>query len=111
MQNPVDGADWSRDVHSVTVGDREVLLVGTAHISRESADLVRAVIERERPDAVCIELDPQRFAALSQKRRFDSLDLKQVIRNRQLAALMANLLLASYQKRLGGIREWQGSLF
>ncbi|MEE2679361.1 MAG: TraB/GumN family protein [Myxococcota bacterium] len=102
MQNPVDGADWSRDVHSVTVGDREVLLVGTAHISRESADLVRAVIERERPDAVCIELDPQRFAALSQKRRFDSLDLKQVIRNRQLAALMANLLLASYQKRLGG---------
>lgn len=102
MQSPVDGADWSRDVHSVTVGDREVLLVGTAHISRESADLVRAVIERERPDAVCIELDPQRFSALSQKRRFDSLDLKQVIRSRQLAALMANLLLASYQKRLGG---------
>ncbi len=91
-----------RDVHRVALDGREFLLVGTAHISRESVDLVRAVIEAERPDAVCIELDAQRFQALSQKRRFDSLDLKQVIRSRQLAPLIANLLLASYQKRLGG---------
>ncbi|MBW2363325.1 MAG: TraB/GumN family protein [Deltaproteobacteria bacterium] len=96
------GRTWQRDVHRVALGGREFLLVGTAHISRESADLVREVIEAERPDAVCVELDAQRFAALSQKRRFDSLDLKQVIRSRQLAPLIANLLLASYQKRLGG---------
>ena len=55
----------------------------------------RSVIERERPDAVCVELDPQRYAALSEKRRWEALDLKQVIRSRQLAALIANLLLAS----------------
>jgi pheromone shutdown-related protein TraB len=91
-----------RDVTVVRVDDREFILVGTAHISRESAEIVREVVERERPDAVCLELDPQRFAALSEKRRWESLDLKQVIRNRQLAALIANLLLASYQKRLGG---------
>jgi len=90
-----------QDVHFLAVDGREFILVGTAHISRESADLVREVIERERPDCVCIELDPQRFAALSQKQRFDSLDLKQVIRNRQLAPLLANLVLAAYQKKLG----------
>jgi pheromone shutdown-related protein TraB len=90
------------DVEVVRSGEREFLLVGTAHVSRESAELVRRVIERERPDAVCIELDAQRYAALSQKRRWQALDLRQVIRNRQLAALIANLLLASYQKRLGG---------
>jgi pheromone shutdown-related protein TraB len=61
------------------------------------------VIERERPDCVCVELDAQRHAALSHRSRFGSLDLRQVIRNRQLAALFANLLLASYQKRLGGM--------
>jgi len=49
----------------VRVEDREFIIVGTAHISRESADLVREVIERERPDCVCIELDTQRYAALS----------------------------------------------
>jgi pheromone shutdown-related protein TraB len=90
------------DVRRVSVSGREFVIVGTAHISRESADLVRKVIERERPDCVCIELDGQRFAALSQKQRFDSLDLKQVIRNRQLAPLLANLVLAAYQKKLGG---------
>jgi pheromone shutdown-related protein TraB len=91
------------DVQRVEVDGREILLVGTAHISRESVELVREVIERERPDCVCVELDAQRHAALSQGSRFASLDLRQVIRNRQLAALFANLLLASYQKRLGGM--------
>lgn len=91
-----------RDVHTLEVDGREFVIVGTAHISRESADLVREVIERERPDCVCIELDAQRFAALSHKQRFDSLDLKQVIRSRQLAPLLANLVLAAYQKKLGG---------
>ncbi len=86
----------------VSVDGREFLIVGTAHISRESADLVREVIEQERPDCVCVELDAQRFEALSQKRKFQELDLRQVIRNKQLAALLANLLLASYQKKLGG---------
>jgi pheromone shutdown-related protein TraB len=76
--------------------------VGTAHISRESADLVREVIENERPDCVCVELDAQRFEALSHKSKFSELDLRQLIRKKQLAALLANLLLASYQKKLGG---------
>jgi pheromone shutdown-related protein TraB len=85
------------------VDGRKFIIVGTAHISRESADLVRTVIERERPDRVCIELDAQRFKALSQKTHWESLDLKQLIREKQLAPLLANLVLASYQKKLGGI--------
>jgi pheromone shutdown protein TraB len=75
--------------------------VGTAHISRESVDLVREVIEKEEPDCVCIELDSRRYQALSRQERFESLDLKQVIRAKQLATLMLNLVLASYQKYLG----------
>ena len=85
----------------VALEGREFVLVGTAHISRESVDLVRRVIEREEPDCVCIELDSRRYQALSQQRRFESLDLKQVIRSQQLATLMFNLLLAAYQRHLG----------
>ena len=81
---------------------REILLVGTAHVSRESADLVRELIEQERPDRVCIELDAQRYEALTQRRRWEELDLREVIRKRQLAPLIANLVLAAYQKKLGG---------
>jgi pheromone shutdown-related protein TraB len=97
-----EGRDYPSDVHVVRVDGREFIIVGTAHISQESADLVREVIERERPDAVCIELDHQRYEALSQKARWEALDLKQVIRDKQLAALLANLVLASYQRKLGG---------
>jgi pheromone shutdown-related protein TraB len=95
--------DHPSDVHPLEVDGREILLIGTAHVSQESADLVREVIEKERPDCVCVELDAQRYEALSQKNRWENLDLRQVIRNRQLAPLLANLLLASYQKKLGGV--------
>jgi pheromone shutdown-related protein TraB len=97
-----EARDDPPDVHVHEVDGRQFIIVGTAHISRESADLVREVIERERPDCVCIELDAQRYQALSEKTRWENLDLKQIIRDKQLAALIANLVLASYQKKLGG---------
>lgn len=89
------------DVHLVRAGDREIWLVGTAHVSQRSVDLVRAVIERERPDVVCIELDHGRHEALSQEKRFAEQDLREVMRKKQIATLMLNLILASYQRRLG----------
>jgi pheromone shutdown-related protein TraB len=89
------------DVHRIEAGGRRFTVVGTAHISRESVDLVREVITGEQPDCVCLELDAQRYEALSQGQRWEDLDLRQVIRSRHLATLMANLILASYQKRLG----------
>ena len=59
MQSPQPprGPDAHPDVHFLEVNGREFVVVGTAHISRESVELVREVIERERPTAVCIELD------------------------------------------------------
>ena len=90
------------DVHTVRVDGREIVLVGTAHVSRESAELARRVIEEQRPDCVCVELDEQRYQALSKPTRWENLDLRQVIRSRQLAPLLANLILVSYQRKLGG---------
>lgn len=92
---------YSTDVHQVTIGERHFLIVGTAHISRQSAELVRKVIEQEKPDCVCVELDERRFKALSEKQKWESLDLRAVIRQKQLSTLLLNLLLSSYQKRLG----------
>jgi pheromone shutdown-related protein TraB len=91
-----------RDVEVVHLPDRDVLLVGTAHISAESVELVQQVIAAEHPDAVCVELDERRYQALSEKTRWEGLDLREVIRHRQLATLLLNFLLSSYQKRLGG---------
>ena len=89
------------DVHNINLEGRECILIGTAHVSKESVNLVRKVIEQENPDCVCVELDYRRYRALSDTKRWQSLDLKKIIRTKQLSTLMMNLILASYQKKLG----------
>jgi pheromone shutdown-related protein TraB len=92
---------YDSDVSVLTVGDKTVILVGTAHVSQESVEIVKRVIEQEHPDDVCVELDAKRFEAISHPNRWESLDLKEIIRKQQLSTLMVNLVLASFQKRLG----------
>ncbi len=92
---------YSEDVRIVNKNGREFIIVGTAHISRQSADLVKEVITNEKPDTVCIELDEKRYKALAEKKRWESLDLKTIIRQKQLSTLLVNLVLSSYQKKLG----------
>ncbi len=92
---------YGSDVQIITIDDKEYIIVGTAHISQESANLVREVIEKEKPDAVCVELDQQRYKALVEQKKWENLDLKTIIRQKQLSTLLINLLLGSYQKKLG----------
>jgi pheromone shutdown-related protein TraB len=89
------------DIHRITLDDREFVLVGTAHISQDSVDTVKAVIQDEKPDTVCVELDEQRHRALRNPRHWESLNLVQVLRQGQAPFLLANLTLASFQKRMG----------
>lgn len=96
-----DASAYGPDVHRINVGDKEILLIGTAHISQESVDLVEQVINSEQPDCVCLELDDKRYQAMSRKENWQSLDLKQIIRNKQLSTLLVSLLMGSYQKKLG----------
>ncbi len=92
---------YESDVTVLTAGDKTIIVVGTAHVSQESVELVKLVIEQEQPDGVCVELDAKRFEAISHPNRWESLDLKQIIRQQQLSTLIVNLVLASFQKRLG----------
>lgn len=101
MQQESIERNYSPDVQIIEAGGREFILVGTAHVSRQSAELVREVIEKEHPECVCVELDSQRYKSLSEQRKWESLDLKSLIRQKQLSTLLINLLLASYQKKLG----------
>jgi pheromone shutdown-related protein TraB len=91
----------SSDIQRVFLDGKEIILVGTAHISQDSVDTVRRVIEEEAPDTVCVELDLQRRQALQDQRRWENLNIIQVIRSGQAPFLLANLALASFQKRMG----------
>lgn len=89
------------DIYRIKKDDREFVLIGTAHISQVSKDLVRATIEAEAPDTVCVELDEGRLKSIKEPDLWKKTDLKQVIKNKQLGTLIANLVLGSYQKRMG----------
>ena len=89
------------DIYRIQKDDREYILIGTAHISQASKELVRETIEAEIPDTVCVELDEGRLNSIKDPDRWKKMDLKQVIKKKQLATLIANLVLGSYQKRMG----------
>jgi pheromone shutdown-related protein TraB len=92
---------YGPDVHLLEHDGKTILLIGTAHVSQQSVDLVNQVIHEEHPDAVCIELDEQRLQALTEKKRWQNLDLKAVIRRKQLSTLLVSMAMAAYQKKLG----------
>jgi len=89
------------NIHRLTFEDREITLIGTAHVSKESADLVGKVIETEKPDTVCVELCESRYKAIKQKNRWQNTDLIKVIREKKSFLLLSNLLLTSFQKKIG----------
>jgi pheromone shutdown-related protein TraB len=79
---------------------RTVTLIGTAHVSRESADLVRATIEEEQPDTVCVELCQSRLQSIRQQSRWQEMDIIKVVKEKKAFLLLSNLILASFQKRI-----------
>jgi len=91
----------SDNTHRLTIEDKEIILIGTAHVSRESADLVADVIEEQRPDTVCVELCESRYQTLTEKSRWEETDLIKVIKERKAFLLLSNLMLAAFQKKIG----------
>lgn len=88
-------------IRRLTFGDREIVLVGTAHVSEESATQVEQTIREENPDVVCVEIDGTRYRSMSEGRNWSSLNVYQVLKQRKGFLLMANLVLASFQRRIG----------
>lgn len=88
------------NVHRLAQAGGEIILVGTAHVSRESAELVERVIDEEKPDVVCVELCQARFDALKQKDRWQETDIVKVIRDNRTALLLSQLLMVSFQRRI-----------
>ncbi len=89
------------NVDLVRLGDKLVYLVGTAHVSKKSAELAERIIKDIKPDSVAVELCDSRFQALQDPDRWKNTDIVKVIRSGRAYLLMAQLLLAGFQKKIG----------
>jgi len=84
----------------INIGDSRVTLLGTAHVSRVSAEQVCSLLESGNYDAVAVELCPSRYNALINPDTLARMDLFRVIRDGKASMVMANLALGAYQQRL-----------
>ncbi|MBU5669032.1 TraB/GumN family protein [Peptoniphilus sp. MSJ-1] len=80
--------------------DKEIILIPTAHVSVESANLVRETIEKENPDSICIELDEDRYKNLKNPNSWKNTNIIDVIKQKKVVLLIANLILSSYQRNI-----------
>ncbi len=87
-------------LHRFQYPGKELVIVGTAHVSRDSADLVDRVIGEEKPDTVCVELCAARYEALRQRDKWQEMDIVRVVREKRTALLLAQLLMASVQNKI-----------
>lgn len=91
----------SSDVTRVLLEDgREIIVIGTAHISQKSVDIVKQTIAAEEPDVVAIELDEGRYEAIKNPDAWQNLNLREVMKKGQTTFLIARLALMSFQKRM-----------
>ncbi|MGP1508437.1 MAG: TraB/GumN family protein [Sphaerochaeta sp.] len=79
----------------------EIILVGTAHVSQTSVDEVRAVIEEEKPDHICLELDKGRYESKTKEQSYSNMNLVKVFKEGKTFLVLANTALASFQKKMG----------
>ena len=89
------------DIHHLTFEGKDIHLVGTAHVSRESVDLVNQVLNEKKPDTVCVELCKSRYESLTQKKTWQEANIFKVIKDKKAFLLLSNLILAYFQKKIG----------
>lgn len=91
----------SQNVHLLEFEDeRKVYLVGTAHVSAASVELVENTINEIEPDTICIELDEKRFKSMREKIDYSNIDIIEIIKKGQFFFFIGQLLLSSFQKKI-----------
>jgi pheromone shutdown-related protein TraB len=85
----------------VELGDRNLTIIGTAHVSEESRNEVAEAIGEKDPDRIFVELDEKRLESLQEDSGWKDLDIVESIRDGNGFLLFMNLLLSIYQRKMG----------
>jgi len=83
------------------LGEKEIVLVGTAHISKESISLVEQTIETEQPDVIGVELDKERLYQLLSGKKWQETNMVEIIQTGKTYLFLLNILLSNMQRQLG----------
>ncbi|WP_277673757.1 TraB/GumN family protein [Piscibacillus halophilus] len=88
------------NITRIQLDGKEVILIGTAHVSKQSAEQVKEVVEAEQPDSVCVELDQQRYQSIQEGSKWKDMDIFKVIKEKRATMLLMNMMISSFQGRM-----------
>ena len=84
----------------VKVNDN-IILVGTAHISKDSVEEVKEAIAKYKPDIVAVELCQKRYETLTEKDKWENTPITSLLKSNKAYLVLAQTFLSSIQRRLG----------
>ncbi len=91
----------SGDIHKLSFLDgRELYILGTAHVSADSAKLVEDTIQNVKPDTIALELDQQRLEVIQDRKKYENTDIIQIIKGKRVLFFAAQLIMSAYQKKI-----------
>ena len=90
----------NENIVKIDYQDKEIYLVKTAHVSKNSVEDVKQCVEEVNPDSICIELDQDRYNKMTEPEKWRETDIVKVIKNKQVGFLLVNVILSSFQKRM-----------
>ncbi len=89
---------------SVTVvnyNDKEIYLLGTAHVSAKSVDEVTEMVQLTSPDSICVELCEGRLKSIRDRDNWKKMDIFKVLKEKKVPLLVAQLMMSSFYRKLG----------
>jgi len=81
--------------------NNNIILIGTAHISQESVEEVKKVIEEYKPDIVAVELCQRRYDSITKKQEWENTPINKLLKGGNAYLLLAQTFLGSIQRKLG----------
>ncbi len=95
-----DKQEFDKAIDIIKYNEKTIILIGTAHVSKESARLVKKTILENKPDTVCVELCNARLKSIRDKDNWRNMDIVKVIKEKKSLVLLMNLMLAAFQKKI-----------
>jgi len=88
-------------VTNIKLENKDIYLVGTAHVSKQSVEDVREAVEKIKPGTICVELCESRYKSIIQRDSWKKLDIFKVIKEKKALFLLTQLIMTSFYRKLG----------
>lgn len=90
----------SENIFKTNINNKEIIIIGTAHVSKKSTQLVEDTIIKENPNTVAVEICPSRYKSIFEKDKWQNMDIIKVIKEKKVFLLLINIILSSFQKKI-----------